>query len=181
MRPIAAGLHAALLLARGRPDALLALGEPNDARSQARRSFWAMAFCLPALLCLRLIDQPPGAADRMALGRDLLGFVIGWLGYVLASHRVALRLGREAQWPRFVTLWNWCNLVQYLVLVLAALPGLFGLPEWVGQTAWLVAVGWALWLEWFATRVALALPGLAAAGLVALDLAIGFFVAGFTG
>ena len=49
------------------------------------------------------------------------------------------------------------------------------------QTVWLVAVGWALWLEWFATRTSLAISGWPAAGLVALDLAIGLIVEGVTG
>ena len=84
-------------------------------------------------------------------------------------------------WPRFITLWNWCNVVQYLMLVAAALPGLLGLPDVVGQTAWLVALGWALWLEWFMTGLALAIPAPMAATLVILDVAIGLIVAGVTG
>ena len=51
-------------------------------------------------------------------------------------------------------MWNWCNVVQYLLLVLAGLPLLLGAPDWIDQTAGLVALGWALWLEWFAARVA---------------------------
>ena len=28
-------------------------------------------------------------------------------------------LGRAKLWPRFVTVWNWCNVLQYLALVVA--------------------------------------------------------------
>ena len=121
------------------------------------------------------------AAMLVGFAADLLGFVIGWLGFALVSYRVAGALGRRAMWPRFITLWNWCNVVQYLMLVAAALPGLLGWPEVVGQTAWLVALGWALWLEWFMTRLALGLPAPMAATLVILDVAIGLIVAGVTG
>ncbi len=185
MRLVATGFQAAWLLARGRADGLTVLGSPPDTVAVARRSFWALLFCLPAFLCLHLLDQRAagGTAGGSARGlaADLLGFVIGWLGFALASYQVAGALGRRAMWPRFITLWNWCNVVQYLMLVAAALPGLLGLPDVVGQTAWLVALGWALWLEWFMTGLALAIPAPMAATLVILDVAIGLIVAGVTG
>ncbi len=58
--------------------------------------------------------------------------------------------------------------------MVASLPPLLGAPEIVGQTAWLVATGWALWLEWYATRLALDISRLQAVGLVLIDLAMGF-------
>jgi hypothetical protein len=64
-------------------------------------------------------------------------------------------------------------------MLAALVPVGLGLPTWVDETVWLVALGWALWLEWFATRAALAISGWPAAGLVALDLAIGLVVQGF--
>ncbi len=184
MRPVAVGLQAALLLARGRAEGLAMLGTPPDAVAVARRSFWAVAFCLPAFVCLHLLDQrSAGAAASSARGfaADLLGFAIGWLAFALLSHQVAVALGRGVHWPRFITLWNWCNVVQYVILVVAALPALLGLPDLIGQTAWLVALGWALWLEWFMTGLALSIPAPMAAALVLLDVGIGLLVAGLTG
>jgi hypothetical protein len=69
--------------------------------------------------------------------------------------------------------------VQYLLLVLAAVPGLMGAPELVQQVVSLVAIGWALWLEWFAIKLALEVTALPALGLVALDLAIGLALSAF--
>jgi hypothetical protein len=46
------------------------------------------------------------------------------------------------------------------------------------QAAQLFGLGWALWLEWFAFRLTLGVGGLVAAGLVALDVAIGILLAG---
>jgi hypothetical protein len=184
MRLAATGFQAALLLARGRADGLAMLGTPPDTVAVARRSFWALAFCLPAFVCLHLLDQRSAgvtAVSARGFAADLFGFAIGWLAFALASYQVAQWLGRTEFWPRFITLWNWCNVVQYLMLVVAALPGLLGLPEVVGQTAWLVALGWAMWLEWFMTGLALAVPPPMAAALVILDIGIGLFVAGVTG
>ena len=45
------------------------------------------------------------------------------------------------------------------------------------QAAQLFGLGWALWLEWFAFRLTLGLGVAAAAGLVALDVAIGVLLA----
>ena len=61
------------------------------------------------------------------------------------------------------------------------LPGLLGAPEWLDQTCQLIALGWALWLEWFAARLALELPSLPAAGLVALDVGLGLLLVALAG
>ena len=178
---VVSGMQAALLLARGRSDGLRYV---EDDMAGAARSFWAAAICLPAFVCLRLLawmggGMPSHAGHVFAL--DLVSFGVGWCGFAVLSYRLVGAMGLRERWPRFITLWNWCNLVQYLMLVAASLPALLGLPELVGQTAWLAAIGWALWLEWFMTGLALGVPGVVAAGLVAMDVAIGLFVAGFAG
>ena len=177
---VANGLQAALLLARGKPDGigLLATAEGEPAMANAARSFWAAALCLPAFVCLQLIDLaqeprlPPHAAHGLAL--QLLGYAIDWAGFALLTRWLTRTLGRGARWPVFIAAWNWCNVVQYLLLVVASLPPLLGMPDIVGETAWLVATGWALWLEWYATRLALDISRLQAIGLVLLDEALGF-------
>lgn len=176
---VSEGLHAALLLARGRPDGLQVLAARDEpATATAVRSFWAVALCLPAFICLQLIDlaqEPhatPGAAHGLAL--RLIGYVIGWAGFAVLSHTIAHTMGRTQAWPRFIAAWNWCNVIQYLLLVAAALPPLLHLPDIIGETTFLVAAGWAIWLEWYATRLALEISGLQATALVLLDLALAF-------
>ena len=169
-----------MLLARGRPEGVQHVD--NDLRVAAR-SFWAAGVALPAFLCLRLLDWaadglPPQPVHAWAL--DLLFYVVGWAGYAVLSRSLVTALGRAQHWPRFITVWNWCNVVQYLLLVAAGLPLLLGAPDWVDQTAGLVALGWALWLEWFAARAALDVSGWAAAGMVVLDIAIGLVLSGVT-
>ena len=182
---VGTALHGAFLLARGRADGLLLIAAPPETEmATAARSFWAIALCLPAFLCLHLLDWASGAmpaSPARELALDLLGYVIGWVGFALLSHRLAGAMGRGRQWPRFIATWNWCNVVQYLMLVAAGVLTLLGLPPLLSQTVWLVAMGWALWLEWYATRLALAVPGAAAAALVALDFALGLFLVAVTG
>jgi hypothetical protein len=171
------GVHGALLLARGRADGLRYV---EDDMAGAARSFSAMVICLPAFVCLRLLawtqaGTPPHLAHSFAL--DLLAYGIGWCGFAVLSHRLVRAMGLGARWPRAIALWNWCNVVQYLLLVVFSIPGLLGAPSLVDEAAQLVGVGWALWLEWFAFRLTLGIGLVAAAGLVTLDVAIGVLLA----
>lgn len=172
------GLQAALMLARGRADGIAVLTAHDEpVQAVAARSFWAALLCLPAFVCLQLMDLaqaaslPPRAGHGFAL--QLLGYAIDWAAFALISRSIAASMGRLEQWPRFIAAWNWCNVIQYLLLTTASLPPLLGLPDIVGQTTWLIASGWALWLEWYATRLALGVSPLQAAGFVALDEAMG--------
>ncbi|MBV8522171.1 MAG: hypothetical protein JOY71_08600 [Acetobacteraceae bacterium] len=174
---LSSGLYAAALLARGRPEALRYVEVDLDG---AARSFWAAALCLPASICLRLIDwtigpAPANPAHDFAL--DLLSYVIGWAGYAVLCRPFVAAMGRGKLWPRYIAAWNWCNVAQYMLWVAASIPTLLGAPLWLAQTAQLVALGWALWLEWFTARVALFIPMLPAAGLVLLDVLLGLALA----
>jgi hypothetical protein len=146
----------------------------------AARSFSAAAICLPAFVCLRLIAWTGAGVPRHAahvLALDLLSYIAAWFGFAVLSYQLVGVMGLAERWPRFIALWNWCNVVQYLLLVAFSLPGLLGAPALLDQVAQLFALGWALWLEWFAFRLTLGLGALAAAGLVMLDVAIGVLLA----
>ncbi len=177
---IGAGLQAAAMLACGRREGLALLAaEPSDELAAAQRSFWAVVLCLPAFVALHLLDWAQSgvpAHAAIAFAWDLASYAAGWAGFALLSHMMAARVGLLDRWPRFIAIWNWCNVIQYLMLVVAALPTLLGLPDAVAQTAWLVAMGWALWLEWTAARLALGIRPLAAAALVGLDVTLGLML-----
>jgi len=174
---VSSGLQAAFMLARGRSDGVERVD--TDVHG-VRRSFWAIALTLPAILCLRLvawIGAGARAGDGHTLALDLLVFIVGWLAFAVVSYHVAPLLGRANRWPRYIIVWNWCNVVENLLLVLGSIPGLLGAPSVVDEAAQLFTLGWALWLEWYATRVALDVGGVTAGGLVLLDETIGLFLA----
>lgn len=179
MRPGVA-LHGAWLLARGQPIGLALLSVPPDAvAEETGQSFWALALSIPAFVALQAIGWVTDGVPEDVAGtfvRDLLGLIVGWLGFLALMHPVCRRIGRPAQWPRFVVAWNWCSLLQALMLVVAGLPALLGAPEWLGETAGLVALGWSLWMGWFLTRLTLALSPLMAAVVVGLDLSFELLV-----
>jgi hypothetical protein len=111
------------------------------------------------------------------LARELIVFVLGWLLFVEATYRLAPLFDRAERWGRFIAVWNWCNVVEGLLLVLGGLPGLLGAPSIVGEATELVTIGWAIWLEWYATRLAFGVSALTAIWLVLLDQSIGIMLA----
>jgi hypothetical protein len=142
-------------------------------------SFWAIAFCLPSVICRLLMTWvgagvPLHAAHLAA--RELVVFVVGWLVFVEVTHRLAATLGRIERWGRFIAVWNWCNVAEGILVVAGALPGILGAPALIDQVSELVAIGWALWLEWFAIRLTLGISASGAVGLVVLDQVIGVFL-----
>lgn len=175
---LTAGLHAAWLLARGRAEGFGLVGAEAH---PVGRSFWAMAACAPIVVATRLMDLAPASPlvplPRL-VARDLVVFAVAWLAYALLSHRIAGTLGKGAQWPRFIAAWNWCNVVENLLIVLGAVPGLLGAPPVLDQAAQLFALGWALWIEWYVTRTALGTSIAMAAWLVLLDELIGLMASG---
>lgn len=111
---------------------------------------------------------------------DVIAFVVAWTGFALASLPVAEAMGRGALWLRFIAAWNWVNLVQYVALAAFTLPAMLGLPGFIADTLGLLGLGYAVWLQWFAARTALAINGLRAAVFVLLDIAIALFLSGLT-
>jgi hypothetical protein len=174
---VSAGIHGALLLARGRPDGVELV---DTDRTAAIRSFWAIPLCLPAVVCLKLLDWlatgiPSNAP--LALGRYLMLFLVGWLLFVWISHHLASVLNKQEQWPRFIALWGYCSIVENTLVALGGLPGALGAPSIVDQFCELVTFGWALWLEWYAIRLSLRVGALTAMVLLAVDIGIGVLMA----
>ena len=170
--PDRSGLRGALLLACGRPEGLADAPADMDG---AARSFRAAAVGLPLFLLLLTAGGPKLSASVLIL--QVLGYAIAWAGYAVLSHWLVGALGKAARWPRFIAIWNWVNVVQYLLLLGGASPALAGAPAWLAQTAALTAQGWALWLEWYAIRLALDATGPVAAAVMAPDVLLGVVLA----
>lgn len=171
------GLHAALRLARGRADGVVLV--PGD-RNTVVRSFWSIVLCLPSVMCRLLMSWAdsgvPSDAAHLA-GREIIVFVLGWLVFVEVTHRLAPIIGRGERWGRFIAVWNWCNVIEGVLVIVGGIPGILGAPPVVDQACELISIGWALWLEWYATRLAFGVGPLTAAMLVLLDQSIGIMLA----
>ncbi|WP_426957845.1 hypothetical protein [Muricoccus radiodurans] len=168
---IAAGLQAALLLGRGEERglrfAMLSMEGPA-------RSFWAAIICLPAFVVIRLLTLELVTGPRMLA--ELIGFSLGWVVFPLAALPLAEASGRGPLWPLLVAGWNWANIAQYAVLVVALILEQI-LPSPLSGAVSLISFGYAVWIEWFVAKAALRITGPRAAIFVAIDLAIGLTIA----
>jgi hypothetical protein len=168
------GMRGALMLARGRPEGIMLMPLTADA---AARSYWAAALCLPLFMLIRLVSGAVPLSGR-GVTAELLGFAVSWAGYGLATLPMTMAAGQGALWPRFLATWNWVSLFQYCAIVVISLVASL-MPSWLGQAVNLAGLGYLLWLQWFATGLALRVGGGAAVGFVLLDLIIGFLMSGF--
>ena len=174
---VTSGLHAALLFARGRGDGVRYL---DADMAGAARSFWAMPVCLPAVVCVLLMGWLQFGVPRHAahaFGLEVAGFAVGWIGFAVLSFHIVPLLNAGSRWPRFIVAWNWCNVVENMLLVVGSIPAVLGAPTIISEASQLVAIGWAVWMEWFAIRQSLAVGPFAAAALMILDQTIGLMLA----
>jgi hypothetical protein len=177
----AAGLRqtAREIVLGGRGIALLTFGQPAGIRAfsndiaATRRSFVTAILSLPIFVMFHLLSWLAGVGPLEpphAMILDLLSFPISWAGFALLSIPLVRMLGVEQQWPRYIAAWNWSNLGQYALLFVTSLPVVLHAPSIAGETSALVGYGWALWLEWYVTRLVLNVSPAAAALLVAVDV-----------
>ena len=179
------GLLAAWRLASGRADAETALfNGPASADAVARiavRSFAALLFCLPPLAVMEASQIRLGMTPKPywhGVAADLLSELACWLGFLAATHAIAVRRGVGVAWPRFVSLWNWSNLTQAALLAIAAVPVWLPLPPQFIFAVWLILGGWAVMVQWVAIRLGLGLSRAVTTGLMALSVALQFSLDG---
>ena len=147
-------------LARGRADGLAMFGSSAGHFSASLAPFIA----LPLVGGVLMFAAEPGWGP---VG-DLLASWCAVLAPLVLSWELARLWGRQEQWLRYATAFNWC--VWALPMAWMALLVTFsiaGLDETVAQTAMQGALGfYALWLHWFIARHGLSLSRLRAVALV---------------
>ena len=158
------------LIARARAEGLNCFGDSNKA---VIASLAPGAGLMAATLVEGIID---GDGER-ALGAVLAPFCVLLAPSVL-SFELARLWGREAFWPRYIVAFNWCQwLVPAVLVVLVTGLTLLssGGPSAGGGAGrsklalvMLVVFFYALWINWFLVRHALALTVSRAIGFVAL-------------
>jgi hypothetical protein len=115
---------------------------------------------------------------------DLGLAVCAVLAPAVISYELSRLWGRQANWLRFATAFNWCQwilpILTTILLVVASIAVAAGLGEYGGAAIVFLGVGcYALWLHWFLARHALELGGGRAALLVlAVNVGTGLLLAG---
>ena len=152
------------------------------------RSFRAAIISYPLYLVLLAMRVSVGDWQRSGGLRivtvETIGYVIGWVAFPLLMMTVTQRLGRAHRFFDFMVPYNWCQLPQSALFVLAGLAvegGMLG-PQ-PGESIGIVAVFATLvyeWYVWYIARVALDTTAAAAVFIALLDFVLGVVISQVT-
>jgi hypothetical protein len=141
-------------------------------------SFFAAVLVAPGYAVLVGLHLASGGATADWASTVLvhaLTYAITWLAYPLAMYYITIGLQTPERWVPFVVALNWSKVIQLVIyLPLSLLAAALG-PQG-GALLTLIALAAVLVYQWYVTRTLLALDGLQAAGLTALDFVLGLFI-----
>ena len=137
------------------------------------RSFQVAFLVAPieALLFATFIQYVPlGSSWSRILAVEILGYIIAWFVYPVASWELCRWMGRSEQYVGYIVAYNWSATIAYGLLLLAYGPLIMGWasPEQSVVFDWMARLLWYAYL-WFLARRALGVDGLVAGGLVLAD------------
>jgi hypothetical protein len=175
-RQVFLSLYGAWRLARFDPTAMAWF---DRSAGSVERSFWAAVLAYPGFLCLRAlhVDIDPTQCTTLDIVQILLvetiGYVILWTLFPLIIVFFGRWLRREEQSLDFIMAYNWSQVLQTVVLLVAAglVAGDF-MPLTVAALFQLILFLALFAYEWFIARTALQASGLAATAIVLLDLVL---------
>lgn len=152
------------------------------------KSFYAALVALPAVFVLRalFLANNPEIAATAGMSRVVMVFAIDyayqWLLFPLVMFYLAEGIGRSRQYVAFIVARNWSQVIQFAIILPAALLVVMGGANEAGW-GWviLIAAHMATWVYgWFIARTALDISGLAAALIVFTELAISIVISIFS-
>lgn len=138
----------------------------------ALRSFAAAVPVLPmyALVTALLPSARPVDGGWRWLSVQAIAYVLSWVAYPAVAEHLTRLIGCRQRFAGYLSAYNWSMVLQNAALLpLTVLTALDILPTDVMQLLWLAAIMAIMGWMWFIARTALAIGGLAAAGLVVVD------------
>lgn len=144
------------------------------------KSFFAAVLVAPFYLVLMFVRMAGGGVEASVpryLAVEAIAYVISWVIFPLVMVTLVRLFDREDRYLGFIVAYNWAAALQYGIYMPVAILTVGGvLLQPLGDIiAFGVLIAIMLY-SWFVTRVALRVPGMLAALLVALDLILSLFV-----
>jgi hypothetical protein len=145
------------------------------------RSFRAAVIAYPLYLILLSMRLTVGEWERsgglLIITVETIAYVIAWTAFPLVMLVITQRIGRPHRFFDFMVPYNWSQVPQSALFVLAGFESESGVlgaePSQAIQIAAAVAV---LVYEWFIARIALDTTALAAMFIVFVDLLLGVLI-----
>ena len=151
-------------------------------------SFFAAVVVAPGYLIVNAVGAEPTVESANPIHDGIiyvLAYVISWIAFPLAMVPVSNLLERDERFIPYIVANNWATVPQTALLVAVAIVRVgLGFGEGLSALVGLVTYAAVLAYMWFVARTALNVPGFAAVGVVALNIAISVVIAlvadGFT-
>ena len=134
------------------------------------RSFRVALLIAPLYAILIPLDLEliqPTAGWQHIMITEILAYVISWLLYPLVAYEICRLIGREAEYPGYIVVYNWSKMLIVTAQVIVWLPTLMGIAaaETSHSLESLVRFVFLIYL-WFIARAALRIDALSAIGMV---------------
>jgi hypothetical protein len=140
------------------------------------RSFYVAVLAAPLwiiILAVQISQSHIGGGWARLVIAESIAYIVGWVAYPLAAFYLTRLIDREQQYVGFIVALNWGTLLQLAVMVPAHIIAGFNLlPVGLGMLIFYGALVATMVYEWFITRTAIGLSGLAAASFVLIDIVI---------
>jgi len=174
-REVSSGLYGAWRLARLDAGGMVWFDRTPEG---VKRSFWAAVICYPGFIALLALRVAPADWAHFGIVHILLvesiSYVAGWAAFPLAALMFCRWLGRGEGGFEFVVAYNWAQILETgLFVIVAVIASLDLMPDEAADTLSAIALVLVLLYEWFIARIAVKAGGLAATGLVLIDLVLG--------
>jgi hypothetical protein len=116
-------------------------------------------------LNLELIRPTVGWQHIMII--EILAYIVSWLLFPLVAYEICRLIGRDAEYPGYIVVYNWSKILIVTAQVLVWLPTVMGITD-AETSAGLYRVAYVAFLIylWFIARAALRIDAFSAIGLV---------------
>src|SRR5262245_34291903 len=124
-------------------------------------------------LDLELIQ--PTAGWQHIMITEILTYIVGWLLYPLVAYEICRLIGRDAEYPGYLVVYNWSKMLLVSAQVLVWLPTLMGLAAAETSHSLEVVVRFVFLIYlWFIARTALRIDPFSAIGMVFTSYVLSF-------
>lgn len=144
------------------------------------RSFMAAVLVLPfygIILVAKYASQDELGSPLRFVSVEIIAYVIAWVAFPLLMVSVAQMLDRKDKYFGFICAYNWASVLQNIVYLPIVFLILIGVDS-VATIGFFVLIG-LLTYTWFIAKTLLEIDGIAAAGLVLMDLLISLLVTSY--
>lgn len=156
------------------------MGYFNTTTEGVWRSFYAAALVAPLYALLLAVAYPlldPSPDGLRFILVESEGYVLSWVAYPLIVAWLTVRLGCWNRFPAYIVAYNWAMVLANGVTIPINIARVAEfVPADAGGFLWLVGISAVFAYLWFIARTALAVSGMAATGIVLVDLALSLLI-----